>query len=299
MILGSLALGLPAGGAPAARTIRSSHPSEDRSVKLDLIARLKTSPETIILGSSRGRRAQPSYLESLTGHTAFNAAVRGGDAADAWVMTRYSADCTRRAARRYLWFVDAGVATDRISPELRADSRSHGYLDLPGALSGGALCRPRQPPDGRHLADGSYTPAVARSLPEHATNLDADVAKLVASVREHHGSLNATQDPRRYAWFERALAFMNNHGARPVIVFNPIQPRVLAELRRYGFPLHSAATQYLRQLHRRFNFVVVDAEDIRRWGGSPEDFWDPTHIDYANMRRLLAYVVKHSDGALR
>jgi hypothetical protein len=48
----------------------------------------------------------------------------------------------------------------------------------------------------------------------------------------------------------------------------------------------------------RFDFVVVDAEDIRRWGGSPYGFWDPTHINTANMRRLLAYVVKHSDGAL-
>jgi len=283
----------------ASAALAAHDPSEDRSVKLDLVARLTTSPETIVLGSSRGRRAQPDYIESLTGHSAFNGAVRAGTAADAFVMTRYLADCAPRAGRRYIWFVDAGLATNGIPPELLADPRSHGYLGLPGALSRQALCRPRGRPDGRHQADGSYTAQVASSLPEHAKNLDAEVAKLVASVREHHGSLNLDTNPRRFVWFEKTLAFMNSHGSRPVIVFNPIQPKVLAELRKYGFPEHRAALTYLRGLHRRYDFVAVDAENIHRWGGSANDFWDPTHIDYANMRRLLAYIVAHSDGALR
>lgn len=177
--------------------------------------------------------------------------------------------------------------------------RSHGYLGLPHPLTGKALCRPLGPPDGRHQADGSYTPEVARSLPEHTKYLDAEIAKLVASVHEHHGSLNVESSTKRFVWFEQALAFMNSHGSRPVIVFNPIEPKVLAALRKYGFPEHRAALRYLHDLHRRFDFEVVDAEDIHRWGGSPDDFWEATHMNYANMRRLLAYVVGHSDGALR
>src|SRR5919201_6260074 len=47
----------------------------DRSIKLDLLQRLKRGPQILILGDSRGRQAQPSQLERLTGHTAFNAAV--------------------------------------------------------------------------------------------------------------------------------------------------------------------------------------------------------------------------------
>ena len=64
----------------------------DRSVKLDLIAKLKQAPEVLILGDSRGRQAEPSFLQRLTGHTGFNAAVTGGSAPDAWVFARYTAE---------------------------------------------------------------------------------------------------------------------------------------------------------------------------------------------------------------
>src|SRR5262249_4276668 len=50
----------------------ASPPRTDRSAKLDLIAKLRRGPEILILGDSRGRQAEPSVLQRLTGHTAFN-----------------------------------------------------------------------------------------------------------------------------------------------------------------------------------------------------------------------------------
>ena len=67
----------------------------DRSVKLDLIGKLKRGPEILVLGDSRGRQAQPSFVRRLTGYGAFNAAVTGGTAADAWVFTRYCSGVSR------------------------------------------------------------------------------------------------------------------------------------------------------------------------------------------------------------
>jgi len=289
----ALALAAPAGRAAGGRP----PPSEDRSTKLDLISRLSSPPQLVVLGSSRSRRAEPSYLTTLTGLTAFNAGVRGGTAADAYVLTRYLADCAPVRGRRYIWFVDAGLATSGIPPDLSADPRSRGYLGLAPARR--PACKALFPPDGRHTPDGSYTPAYKRILPEHAADLAAEVARLVKSVRLHHGSLNAVPDPKQYVWFERTLAFMNRQGSEPIIVFNPIQPKVLAALRAVGFPARTHSADYLRRLHRRYRFVVVDGEDVHRWGGSANDFWDATHIDYANMRRLLRYVVAHAGGALR
>jgi hypothetical protein len=45
--------------------------------------------------------------------------------------------------------------------------------------------------------------------------------------------------------------------------------------------------------------VFVYAQDIRKWGGTARDWSNATHINRANMRRLLPYIVAHSDGALR
>jgi hypothetical protein len=43
----------------------------------------------------------------------------------------------------------------------------------------------------------------------------------------------------------------------------------------------------------------VDAENIAAWGGTDYDWKNATHVDQANMRRLLKYVVSQSRGALR
>jgi hypothetical protein len=52
-------------------------------------------------------------------------------------------------------------------------------------------------------------------------------------------------------------------------------------------------------LQRRFRFVVVNCQDIRRWGGTAQDWSNATHVNRRNMRRMLRYVVAHSHGALR
>src|SRR5437763_8505906 len=113
----------PAGADPSRSALT------DRSVKLDRIEKLTHGPEILILGDSRGRQAEPSLLQRLTGHTGFNAAVTGGSTPDAWVFTRYTADRFPGQKRRYIWFVSSGLTTDIVDPRLRADPRGRRYLE--------------------------------------------------------------------------------------------------------------------------------------------------------------------------
>src|SRR5437763_13589843 len=115
--------------AVASVSAASNPPPTDRSIKLDLIGKLAHGPQILILGDSRGRQAEPSYLQRLTGHTGFNAAVMGGTAPDAWVFTRYAADRFPGQKRRYIWFVSSGLTTDIVDPRLRADPRGRRYLE--------------------------------------------------------------------------------------------------------------------------------------------------------------------------
>jgi hypothetical protein len=290
----------------------------DRSIKLDLIKKLPRSPDILILGSSRARQAEPSELEKLTGRTAFNGAVTAGTAADAWVMARYADSRFPHRHRDYVWFVDAGIATNGVNQQLEEDPRAKRFLagkslrftlhDVGTYISSDATraswrviraclfrtCHGRI----RYRADGSIASPSLRFLPEHARSLSKSVARLAASVRAHPPPLAQRVDRRRYLYFERLLAFANAHGSRPVVVLNPIHPTVLVELRRHGFPARKTSLAYLRALHRRFDFVLVDCEDVGRWGGSPSDFTNATHVNRRNMRRLLRYVVAHSDGTL-
>jgi hypothetical protein len=294
----------------------------DRSIKLDLIQRLRRGPQILILGDSRGRQAQPSQLERLTGHTAFNAAVTGGSAPDAYVMVRFTVDRFPHQKRHYIWFTDIGLASGTMLPQLAQDPRARRYLpdaprfglaDVKTYLSTDATkaswrvfdkcvlatCRSLI----RYHRDGSLTNQSLHYLPEHAKSLRNDVRKAVASARAQTETLAQWRrdlaDPHRFVYLDRMLAFMNRRGETPVIVLNPIYPSVLAVLEREGFPGHRATLEKLEQLRKGFRFVLVDCEDSRKWGGNRYDWTNATHVNRANMRLELRYIVAHSHGALR
>jgi hypothetical protein len=293
----------------------------DRSIKLDLIQHLTRSPQILILGDSRGRQAEPSFLHRLTGLTAFNAAVTGGSAPDAYVMVRFTAERFPHLKRRYLWFTDEGLASSVVEPQLAQDPRARRYLldaprfglgDVKTYLSTDATkdswrvfdkcvlatCRTRI----NYNPDGSLTNRSLRYLPEHAKSLRRSVAARLAGVRRNRETLAQARhdlaDPSRFVYLERMLAFMNSRGETPVIVLNPIYPTVLAAQERNGFPAHRATMEKIAQLHRRFRFVLVNCEDERKWSGDPSDWSNASHVNRANMRRELRYIVAHSDGAL-
>lgn len=264
----------------------------DRKEKLSLVEHLDAGPQLMILGSSRARLAEPSLVERLTGRKGFNAGVTGGTAADAWVFTRFMADRFPNEKRAYIWFVDTGIATNGLNPALRADPRALKYLPA-NVRRAADVC----PVTSRYRPDGSLAHFNHRSRAERARKVAKSVAKLLAHIRAHHPR-PVPFNPHRYVYFERTLQYMNEAGSRPVIVLNPIYPRVLAELRKYGFPKRKASLAYLKRLQQTRDFVVVDCEDIRAWGGSADEFENATHVDRTNMRRMLHFIVAHSDGAL-
>lgn len=294
----------------------------DRSIKLTLLENLKHDPEVLILGSSRSRQAEPSFVRKLTGRSGFNAGVTGGTSADEYVFIRFAAALFPRQKRRYIWFTDVGLAGSGVNAQLANDRRARKYLpggadfdlgDVGTYLSTEATkaswrvfekcvlatCKSRI----NYNADGSLTSQSLRYLPEHAKSLNNSVAKLIASVGRTHRTLaQARKDlaqPGRYSYFERALQFMNRRGEVPVIVLNPVYPTVLDALNKYGYAAKRASMEVLAKFHRRYRFVFVDCQDIRKWGGTDYDWSNATHVNRTNMRRMLEYIVAHSHGALR
>ena len=83
-----------------------------------------------------------------------------------------------------------------------------------------------------------------------------------------------------------------------MIVINPIYPSVYRLLQRRHSQRDAEALAELHKLQKHYRFVVVDGSNTRVWGGKARDFNNATHINRRNMRRLLRYVVAHSDGAL-
>ncbi len=128
----------------------------------------------------------------------------------------------------------------------------------------------------------------------------AEAAAIVAKIRSNPPD-PPHSDPKgypQYRLFEHLLAYLNARGERPVIVFNPLYPTVYAALAQYGLPTLTNSLAYLDTLRTRYHFVVVNCENIHTWGGNASDWTNASHVDRLNMRRMLRYIVAHSDGAL-
>jgi hypothetical protein len=134
-------------------------------------------------------------------------------------------------------------------------------------------------------------------LPEYARPLKETVAAKLAAARHQRLTVGRYTN-RELSYFTKTLAFLNAHGATPVIVLNPVYPSIYQLLQKRHSQREAEALAELHKLQKRYRFVVVDGSDIRVWGGKARDFSNATHINRANMRRLLRYVVKHSHGAL-
>jgi hypothetical protein len=291
----AVALGLGAAAAVAGTAPRGP---TDRSVKLDLIGKLKQAPAILILGDSRGRQAEPSLLQRLTGHTGFNAAVTGGSAPDAWVFTRDTADRFPGQKRRYIWFVSAGLTTNIPDPRMEADPRGRHYLQEVAPYLSTQIVNPPWATDTHYRPDGSLPDEQSPPSPAQVKRVEAEAARAVTQIRQHPPEAQPF-DPARVQLLEHLLAYLNLRGELPVIVFNPVYPTVLAELDKSGNPLFTSSLDYLHSLQPRYHFVVVNCQDIHTWGGTDYDWTNASHVDRANMRRMLRYIVAHSDGALK
>jgi hypothetical protein len=244
--------------------------------------------------------------------------VTGGTAADAYAFTRYAQDRYPIEGRRYIWFVDAGIASNGINPTLAAIPQARKYLPGGGVfgLSDAKTYLSTQATwaslrvfwecvltDSEchqqiiYNRDGSISAATMSFLPEYGQNASVQAAHDVAAIRSHPPTA-VHLNPKRYVYFTKALEFMNKHGSVPVIVLNPVYPTILAELNRYGNPDLKGSLAYLEKLRHRFNFVVVNCTNIYTWGGTATDFMNDSHVNQTNMRRMLHYIVRHSNGAL-
>jgi hypothetical protein len=265
----------------------------DRLTKLDLIEKLKQPPQILILGSSRARVAMPATVETLTGRSAFNAGVHGGKASDEYVFTRLLAQRFPQAKTAYVIFIDVGIAVPGVDPEMADEPLARPFLG-PDASSKKSTCVP----NGFYAPDGGLAYSPGLDAAQREERVKQELPQALAGIPADSRDVKPV-DPARTVYFRRMLGFMNARGATPVIVLNPIYPAVLAAHRKYGFPQRRAAGVYLAQLHKRYRFVLLDLEDIRRWGGKASDFWSVDHVDRANMNRMLAYIVRHAGAELK
>jgi len=296
----------------------------DHAERLKLIDHLRQPPQLVVLGSSRALKAEPSYLQRLTGLRGFNAAAANGKTEDGFAYDNLFHDRWPKARIRYLWILEAEAFRDRPpSPQLLAEPALARHF--PASLRAGSRLADLQrlfewqttkssiktvwhalrgaPQEGAvQLGPDGFRAVDAHDVSERAgVPFQTRFNESVLTARTFVPAMEKTglaPDARRY--FEQAVADMNAWGIEPLIVLGPVHPAYRAALGGPAYDrLNDQLTQYLAGLHGRLRFTVADERNLQSFGGSPSEFYDGIHLHVANMRKMLAKAVQEAGPALQ
>jgi hypothetical protein len=62
---------------------------------------------------------------------------------------------------------------------------------------------------------------------------------------------------------------------------------------------HRQLVAYLRSVQTRLHFDLLDASNIKTFGGTSRGFYDGVHMKVANVNRLMDWVVQKAGGDLQ
>lgn len=298
----------------------------DRPIKACLEERLPYAPSLVILGSSRAEKVQPSYLQRRTGLVGFNAAVSSATPDDAWAFANLLHDRAAGATQRVVWFLDVEAMRARpLDPGLLDTPSLARYLTRSAAFRGRLrsiwsfgswstlldswksihatvfgsahamstrTCTihtngvTEYAPDGYRRFD-FHDVAVRRGM-----SLARSIAITLAEYRTIYSGVTRLSPSAEHR-FEQSVAAMNQWHTRPIIVLTPVHPRFAREIGPLGWALrHRQLVSYLRSLRPRLKFDLLDASNIRTFGGTPGGFYDGVHMKVANVHRLLNWVIE-------
>jgi hypothetical protein len=157
----------------------------------------------------------------------------------------------------------------------------------------------------RTNGDTEYAPNGLRQWDFHdlaqarGTSLSVGIGRSITQYRSIYASgyPSLARTPER--WFERTLRVMHAWGTRPVIVLTPVQPKLLRVIGPLGWARrHAEVVRYLHRLARRIPLELLDASRLSTFGGSRRAFYDGVHMTSPNARRLTAWLIRRSRGAL-
>lgn len=278
----------------------------DRSFKADLYEEMPRVPRVLVFGGSRSLRMQPDTIKARTRLPAFNFGFHNGRPEDAWAVTDWVLDMHPEKPPTVIWCVQATTFVDvPMHPGLIVDERLSQALD-PALVEAKMAWAMRQPKrnllSGRRYGyDGMlWWNTYDRRRKAGRTLQQALDGYLNAKMLAKAGNRKIPRNTRSMTYFKRTIRLLNSHGIRPLIVIMPYHPRVLKAFYSVGWGVKERwLRNYLSNLSKRLNFRVVNCLRISSFGGSPDGFYDGSHLTAGNSRRLLRYCIARAPGCFR
>jgi hypothetical protein len=277
--------------------------------------------EVIVLGSSRSMQLDPAVIRSVTGRSAYNAAVDSAKAEDWLATTRYAVESLRWPVREILLGVDVEGLHNHAPPDGRLGGAPAIARHLPiefqarvlGEVLSSSLSQSQllssirsvrfamtgHPEDTSTLSDDGMLTYVKFEREIAAGTFRPDLQGTVQSYDGRFAGMTALDASRLSAL--RALAQLaSSRGIRVRAFVSPLHRSVVAHLeqKRSFSTLRAATVAALEQLRNEFpgTLSVVDYTDVRAFGGDPELFYDSAHIRTATANLLIHALLRSQPG---
>lgn len=278
----------------------------DRSFKADLYEEMPRVPRVLVYGGSRSLRMDPATIKRRTGLVAFNYGLHNGRPEDAWAFTDWVLDTHPDKPPTVIWCVQATTFADvPMNPGLIVDERfSQAFpKSLINAKMRWAMKQPeRNILSGRRFGyDGMLWWNAYDTKRKNGLTLQRSLAGyLDAQMLAKAGNRKIPGNTRAKAYFVRTIRLLNAYKIKPLIVIMPYQPQALNAFLRVGWGVKQRwVVNYLRKLSQHLDFKVVNCLRISTFGGSPEGFYDGSHLTAGNSRRLIRYLIARAPGCFK
>ncbi len=302
----SLPIALGDSGTPTWKLKSYVSRGVDRSFKCDLYQEMPRVPRVLVFGGSRSLRMDPATIKKYTKLTAFNFGFHNGRPEDAWAVTDWVLDTNPTKPPAVIWCLQATTLMDTpMNPGLIVDPRlSQAFpKSLINAKTAWAMKQGKHNVlNGRKYGyDGmlwwnSYdTRRAAGQTLQQSLNgyLDPKMMSIAGNHKVPHNT-------RAMAYFVSTVRLLNHYHIKPLIVIMPYQPRALNAFMSVGWGVKQRwLKSYLTRLSGHLDFKMLDCLSIKTFGGTASGFYDGAHLDAANSRRLIRYLIKHAPGCFK
>jgi hypothetical protein len=277
----------------------------DRSYKADLLQKLGTAPELVVLGGSRAQRFDPAVIETLTGLSAFNFAVHNCRTADAYAISKYLFARSPGTKLRCFYAIQATALVDApMDQALLYDGRFSQWFPKELIASQkeaqGAPVRGHVPTADVYSPRGCIVHNGYDRHQERGVTLDKALQSYLARMVPRAASTSSAGETQSRGYLRRLLRLYNDHGVTPVLVIMPYHPEALSAFLAVGWQTKvDSLKDYLSKLQRRYTFCVLDYTDISSFGGQPQWFYDGAHLTKENASLVLQQAVKEAPDCFR
>lgn len=268
----------------------------DRDVKIHQLAQ-QGHFDFAILGTSRVQRFDPALIEKATGKKGYNAGLVGTSVTQAWETAEIFYLPKHRKAGSPTHIV-YGFAPESIEGLGRTPNIPSSTTPLKAWIQFGTLKESIQVLHSRmnrkrdrqrtiekannSVRDDGYVkrgPFFDVNGYAARNDLEQQIAK---AYRRYFLNLKKsgldTDVQSTLAGIEKLLQVARREGDAPTIVLLPMQPKLAKQLKELGRDKFIAAIeQGLSDLAKRYEFTLLDYQDVRDFHGGSDDFYDGVH----------------------